>query len=272
MNALSLLCEIIAQGGKVSASFYRSNPAFTGLIHHRFLRRSGVVASIVCNDCEAAHTAEVVYQDEQYGYHCPDLGFVPVEEADVRAVQADLPRLVEHLADTFDCARRKSAPLHHQTWRIGVIGTDLGGISLFFQPRLEGGEDALHLEHVLNDEIQTRWKLVNTAKGTLRVAGARAVCLDNLVEFNALSGTFRALAQPANLVGIPQNNPGGRPSEHGATLVEIIAERLETGEVLDGINAEARAIQVVFEARHPRSAVPSTSTIKRHLKKSLAGS
>ncbi len=271
MNVVSLLCEIIAQGGKVSASFYRGNPAFTGLMHHRFLRRSGVVPSIVCNDCDTSHAAEVVFEDQRYGYHCPDLGFVPLAEVDVRAVQADLPRLVEHLADTFDCARRKPSPLHDQTWRIGVVGTDLGGVSLYFQPRLESGEDTRQLEHALSGEIQTEWKLVITARGAVQVTDVRTVCLDNLVEFNAVSGVFKALVQPANLVGVPRKNPGGRPSEHGPALAEIIAERMESGEALEGVKAEARAIQIKFEAKHPGRGAPTTRTIKRHMKKSSGG-
>lgn len=62
MTALSLLCDIIAQGGKASVAFYKGNLALTGLAHHEFLKKSGVVKSVVCNECDNPHAAPIVYE------------------------------------------------------------------------------------------------------------------------------------------------------------------------------------------------------------------
>lgn len=272
MNALSLLCEILAHGGRASTAHHSDEPAFAALLRHGYLREAGVVASLVCNDCSDAHSASVAFEDGRYGYFCPELGFVPLDRAEIQACEPSVPRLIEQLTETFDCGRRKTSALHGQTWRIGTIRTLAGDITLYFHPCLHSEEDARHLEHALGREMRSQWRLIVTAIGTLSVAGAHAARLTDLVEMDCDSGAFRIALRPADLVGVPQKNNGGRPKEHRELLAEAIADRARSGAARAGLNAEAHAIREYLAARYPDISVPSLSTVKRDLSNFRGGS
>ncbi|MDF1856498.1 hypothetical protein [Pseudooceanicola sp.] len=272
MKPLSLLCEIIAQGGRASAAFYHDNLFFEALLRYGYLRESGVVASVVCSECDTGHSAPVVVENGRYGYYCPDLGFSPLDRACLRAVLPDLPRLIERLSEALDCKRRKASTIYGQTRRIGAVEADGHAITLYFHPRLQGEDDARDLDRALSLEVRSPWRLIVTAIGTLRLEAAEAVRLDDLAELDVETGVLRILAQPADLLGIPCKNKGGRPSDYGPILATIISSRIQSGEALVGINAEAKAIRAEFKAGYPDIPVPSLSTVKRHLLKSQGGS
>lgn len=272
MNAATLLRDVIAQGGSASASFYRDDPAFAALLHHGYLKETGLVASVVCDDCDEVHAAPVVFEGGRYGYICPDLGFAPRDRGDLQAVLPDLPLLIDRLSDALDCKKRRATALHGQTWRIGAVAQASGEVMLYFQPRLQCEEDSQELAHALTREVRSQWRLIVTALGTLSVAGAQAVQLDDLAELDTNTGAVRILAEPSELVGMPRRNTGGRPSEHSEPLAAIITDRSKSGVALDGVNAESRAILADFKARHPDKPAPSIETVKRHLRKSRGGS
>ena len=272
MTPLAMLCEIIALGGKASVAPYRGDPGFTTLLRHGFVREAGVSASVVCDDCDDAHAAPVVFEAGRYGYHCPELGFVALDRTDVRAVLPNLHPLIEALAEVFDCKRRKQSPVQGQTYRIGAINTEAGEIVLYFHPKLQSEEDARELAHALSREVRAQWRLTVTAIGTLPVAGTQTVQLDDLAALDAENRALRILTQPADLMGIPRRNKGGRPSEQGPALAEIISDRNKSGVALPGLNAESRALLAEFEMIHPDKQAPSIATIKRHLNKSRGGS
>lgn len=272
MTEFTLLCEIIAQRAAVTTSFYRNDPTFAVLLRHGFLKEAGVVASVVCNDCDVPHAAQVIFEGGQYGYFCSDLGFVPKDRADLQTVQPDLPLLIGRLADAFECKKRRTNALRGQTWRIGAVTQNVGEVMLYFQPCLYAEEDALDLDQALNGEVRSPWRLIVTALGTLSVAGAQAVPLDDLAGLTPDTGALRILAQPADLVGMPRKNKGGRPTEYREPLAAIISDRRQSGAALDGVNAESNAILADFKARQPDETAPSFETVRRHLRKSLGGS
>lgn len=272
MTGVALLCEMIAQGGMASATFHHDNPAFPALIRYKYLIEVGVVSSLVCTNCDEHHAAQVVFENGCYGHHCPSLGFVPLSREDVQAVQPNVPLLIDRLAETFDCSKRKSSTIYGKTWRIGAVKVDGGEVIIYFHPRLQNEEDARDLEQALNREVRSPWRLVVTAMGTLPLAGLQAVQLFDLAELDVEQGVMRILAQPADLAGVPRKNTGGRPSDYGPALAEIIAGRIMSGEARYGINAEARAVLTDFKDRHHDTLSPSLSTVKRHIEKSKGGS
>lgn len=272
MNALALLCELIAQGGKASAAFYRDNPDFAALLRHGYLREAGVVSSVVCNDCDEAHATPVVFEDGRYGHYCPESGFVPLERVSLRAILPEVPMLIDRLADALECKRRRASPLFSRTWRIGLVDAETGSVMLYFHPHMRGEDDARDLDRALSREVRSDWRLIVTAKGNMPLAGAQSVRLDDLFELKTETGRLHLLAHPAELVGIPRKNKGGRPSDHRAPLAAIILERIQTGAAIDAVNAESKAILTAFRARHPGMPAPSLSTVKRHLAKSRGGS
>lgn len=272
MSPLTLFYEIMALGGKAAAVSYRDNAGFAVLLRYGFLREAGLLSSVVCDDCENPHAAPVVFEGGRYGHHGPDLGFVALDRMDVQAVMPDPRYLIERLAELTGCKRRKQTPVLDQTWRIGALETDAGEIMLYFHPKLQNEEDARDLEHALGREVRARWRLIVTAVGTLPVAGARTVQLDDLATLDAETGALRILIPLADLVGVPRKNKGGRPSEHSAALAEIISDRKKSGAELAGLNAEAKAIRSDFETLHPGLFAPSEATVKRHLAKARGGS
>lgn len=271
MNAVALLSEIIARGGNTSAGFHRDNPAFAAFLRHGYLRHAGVVASVVCDDCEEPHAAPVLFDDGRYGYVCPDLGFVPQDREDLQAVQPDLSLLIDRLAQALDCKKTKASPLHGQTWRIGAVAQDAGEVMLYFQPRLQDEEDAGDLTRALSHEVRSQWRLVVTALGNLPVAGAQTVELGDLAEIDTETGALRILAEPADLVAMPRKNSGGRPSEYGASLSALITARKKSGTSLSGRNAEAHAVLADFQQEYPDRTPPSLSTVRDHVTKSRSG-
>jgi len=272
VTPLALLCEIIVLGGKAAAVSFRDNPGFAPLLRHGFVREAGVLASVVCNDCDEAHAAPVGFEDGRYGYYCPEFGFVALDRANVQAVLPDSRLLIDRLFEATDCKRRKQTPVHDRTWRIGSLETDAGEIMLYFHPQLQTEEDARELEHALSREVRSRWRLIVTAIGTLRVAEAQTVRLDDLAALDAETGALSFLAQTADLVGVPRKNKGGRPSEHGAALAAIISDRKKSGRALPVVNGEGKEILAEFKTRHPLERAPSLETIKRHLRKSRPSS
>jgi hypothetical protein len=272
VTPLSMLCEIIALGGKVAASPYRGGSSLATLLRNEFLREAGVLASIVCDACETMHSAAVRYDEGRYGYDCPDLGFVALDHADIEAVRSYPGRLVEHLSDALGCKRRKHSPVTGQTWRIGALETNAGEVMLYFHPKLHSEEDIRQLTDALSREVRARWRLIITAAGIMPLADAQAIQLDDLVEMDAETGALRILVEPAELFGIPRKDKGGRPDEHGNLLKPLIESRIHMGTSAEAVNAEARAVLATFQTTYPEKPEPSDSTIKRYIRKARGGS
>ena len=187
MQPIELLCEIAAQRGKVAAFQYSQEPLFPALLTHGFLEKAGVIQSISCLNCETAHEAEIVHQSGRDGYFCPEAGFVPVSEDEISAVRANVSKLIAALANAFECRARKSSPVAGETWRVGKVGSDAGDIAIYFHPALQTERDAAGISAALAQEPRSRYRLVLTATGTMKIGDAMTVPLSEVVEFN-LSG------------------------------------------------------------------------------------
>ncbi|HCP82087.1 MAG TPA: hypothetical protein DIT67_11025 [Octadecabacter sp.] len=267
MTAATLLCEIISQGGKVSADFYRADDGFAVLVRHGFMREPNALASVVCDECDAPHSAPIVYEAGGYGYYCPDLGFLALDAARLAAFSPDVPKLIDRLADAFGCRQRKSSSVFGETWRIGVTQTDAAPVMLYFHPTLETEDDARALQHALAREARSEWRLVVTAQGALPMAGLATVLLNDLIEIDITTGELRVIADPGVLTGLPRKNPGGRPSAHGPVISRLISERILHGQSLEGRNKEADAVLQLFAERYPNEKAPSQSTVRDYVTK-----
>lgn len=271
MNAASLICEIIAQGGKVSSAFYDGNQAFATIKRHGYLREDGVVESVVCEECEESHAAAVIFQGKQYGHHCPELGFTPLKSAAVKAFAPNIPLLISQLADTFECRQRKCSEIHSRTWRIGAMLTLSEPVMLYFHPRLRTEDDARDLQSALSREPRSQWTLVVTSQGALPIPETTTARLDDLVEMDLDTGVFCAIADAQTLAGIPRTNPGGRPNAHGALLTQIIENRIKNGTALPGRNEEADAILKKLAQQNLGAKIPSRSSVRSYVTKVRAG-
>lgn len=262
---IDLLCEIIVQGGRASSEAYRNRSGYGPLLRGELLQEIGVVQSVVCADCDTPHDAEFVHYQGQYGYWCPELGFVQTDRAVIQAVSADLTNLVGKLADTFDCKRRKSTPVQGATWRVGAIETPAGDVTIYLHPRLMTGPDVHDAEAAIRSEIASSFTLVLTAAGSLQVLGTVTAYLGDVVELDTRSNTLVAISDVCTAVGAIPKRAGGAPSRFEAKAMVIISSRARSGESLDGRNEEASAVREAYKTAHPDEPAPKLPTVKQYV-------
>lgn len=272
MAAIALLCEILAQSANASAETYRPRPGYQALLSSGSVQETGLVQSTHCADCDHAHDAEVVFEGGQYGYFCPQIGFVPVDRSRLIAVTPVLKKIVQGLADAFGCKRRKATPIHSQTWRVGAVETPGGDATLYLHPRLRSAEDLRDLETALRREVRSTFRLILIAEGALMVPKTKTVRLDEVVELDTVSGAMLPIADVCAIVDAPLKSSGGRPNQFGGKLDRIILARSQNRQALPGHNEEAKAIRDVFREQFPNENPPSLPTIKRYLTKAQGGS
>ncbi|MEM6622656.1 MAG: hypothetical protein AAF674_10540 [Pseudomonadota bacterium] len=270
--AIDLLCEIIAQGGRVSAEAYCPQRGYKALIRACLLRETGVIQSVVCMECDGPHDAEVIHHNGRDGYWCPDLGFVPLDRPALTALAPDLTALVAKLADAFACKRRKSTPVHGATWRVGAVETHAGDLAVYLHPRLMTGGDVQEADGAVRSQVGSAYAVILTAAGSLVVPGAKTLHLADVVALEQDGDALVATADLALAIGVQPVLQTGRPNKYGDRLRSIITARDRDGETSSGTNKEARAIQDAFRRKHPGEQAPSIPTVKRYLAAFQAGS
>lgn len=268
MDAIELFANLIAQRGKTCAGQYADTPAFRQLVDVRLIQETGVVQSICCEDCDQPHDAAVAYEDGQYGYFCPDLGFIAKDRSELVAITPDIKSFVENLADDLICKRRKSKPISGETWRVGAVETHAGDVVVHFHPVLQDSHDVNELKSALAKEVSSRFGIVITASGSLTIQPFETMSLKDIVCFNPSKRKFTIDMDIEAIVGVPQVNKGGRPSVHKANIEKIIEVRNREGRSLEGQNAEAKAIRAEYQALFPNKPPPSLSTIKTYISNS----
>lgn len=270
MSAVDLLGDVICHGGKVRVAALGRDRDVQALLASGLLQEAGVVSSVVCMDCENAHAAEVLCDEGAYGYFCADLGFSKLERSVIAAVEPNLPALIEQLAETFACARRKVTPVHGKTWRIGAVKTDHGDITLYFHPRLRDAEDARELADALSREIASAWRIVVTACGQLPVSGAATLALVDLVTLSPTGKSLDPAVDLHTIVGVPASTKTGAPNRFRERCMTLIMSRLKTNQALSGRNAEAKAVLVLLQADLGADA-PSLATVKNYVSEARSG-
>lgn len=267
MGAARVLAEIIAQRGPICAAAFGQKAELENLIEAGFIDQLGVVQTVLCNDCEMPHDTELLFESGNYGIHCPELGFVPKERSEVTTIKANLNHLVENLASELECKRTKSAPVHGETWRVGVMQGPVADVTVYFHPVLRDGSDLMALKDALTRETRAQFGVIISAAGSLSSPPYQSVRLEDCVAFDAELERFTVEIDLPLLAGVPVKNKGGRPSLYAQNLTKIIVARRNTGETLPGINTEARAIQTDYQTLNEKGPVPSLSAIKQAMKK-----
>lgn len=270
MNTVDLLATLLAQQGQVIASQYSALSAYSQLLEMGLIEEISVVPSIICNECDQPHDAAVVYQASQYGYHCPDLGFVPKDRAELVAAQPNLGNIVTRIADHLNCKRRNSTPLKGDIWRIGAIDGPASNVVLYLKPTMQDPQDVRNFQAVLMNEVRSSFGIVLTSKGDLRLPPYATVALKEVLSIEA--GELTVFADLTTIAGVPEIRAGGRPSDYREPLNELIAKRENQDLALKGRNEEARALQTEFKNQFPNITCPSLPTVKRYVSNSRRGS
>ncbi len=271
MNAVSLLCEIISQNGKVAAQNYREDVRYGALLDAGLLKRDGLVQSLLCENCEMPHDAAIEYEAGSYGYYCPELGFVPLERAELVAMRPDLEALLDQLGVALGCGLRSTLQLGPQTWRVGLVDTAGGQAAIYLHPRLVSGDDLDALDSALRAEIRHDFTLILTAFGTLPYRSATVMKLTQILDLNADAAYMTARASVDQAVGAPSRRTGGRPNLHGQRIQSLLSERAQRGRAKEGRNEEAKAVLAAYVAQYPHDLAPKLPTVKGYVTKFRSG-
>jgi hypothetical protein len=271
LNALDLLAAMLAQRGRVQSVEYSSFPAYGDLIKAGLIEEAGVVSSMICDECDQPHDAKIVYEGTQYGYYCPELGFVSKPRSEVIAVQPNLGAFVSQIADALDCKRRKSSPLDKDTWRIGAVDSPAGDVVLYLHPTLQDARDIEDFQAALASEVKSPFGVVLTSSGTLTAPPFVTTQLDDVLSFDGKAGKFTMAADVRAIAGVPEQRTGGRPNDYRKPLNDLITLRVSQGRTLQGRNAEAKALQAEFAVQFPDIKCPSLPTVKSYVTEMRSG-
>ncbi|AUQ57425.1 hypothetical protein PhaeoP30_00482 [Phaeobacter inhibens] len=271
MNAVSLLCDIIGQAGKVAARPYRDDARFGALLDAGLLQDDGLVQSVLCENCDLPHDAEIKFEFGSYGHSCPDLGFVPVERADLVAVRPNLAALVEHLHAAFECPTGGISQLGPQIWRVGLVDTPGGRAVVYFHTCLRTDDDVVSLGNALRAEIRRDYALVVTAAGHLPFRDTATYPLATMVQMDLGAACLRKIVSVAEAVGAPPRPTGGRPSVYRERFHKLLAERAAQVVAEKGRNEEAKAVLLEYRRLYPNEAAPSLPTVKAYVSEFRGG-
>lgn len=272
MNAVELFATLLAQRGRVRSVEYSSFPAYDDLIKSGLIEETGVVSSMICDECDHPHDAKIVYEGSQYGYYCPEHGFVSKPRSELVAVQPNLGAFVSQIADVLGCKRRKLSALDKDTWRIGAIDSAAGDIVLYLHPTLQDAQDIGEVQAALASEVKSPFGVILTSQGTLTARPFATAQLGDVLSFDSNAGKFALVADICTIAGVAERRTGGRPNDYRKPLSDLIALRASQGRTLQGRNAEAKAIRAEFEAQFPDKKCPSLATVKRYLSEVGSGS
>ncbi|GAA6176580.1 hypothetical protein [Sulfitobacter pacificus] len=272
MNAIVLLATLLAQCRRVRSVEYSSFPAYDALIKAGLIEETGVVSSFICNECDQPHDAKIVYEGSQYGYYCPDLGFISKPRSEIIAAQPNLGAFVAQIADALACKRRKSSPIDKDTWRIGAVDSPAGDVVLYLHPTLQDAQDIRDIQAALVGEMKSPFGVVLTSKGTLSVPPYATAQLQDVLSLDPITGKLMAVGDLRTIAGVPEQRNGGRPNDYETALNDLIALRASQGRAMRGRNEEAKALRAEFMAKFPNAKCPSLPTVKRYVTKTRSGS
>ncbi|MFK7837089.1 MAG: hypothetical protein AB8B60_12795 [Sulfitobacter sp.] len=272
MNAVNLFATLLAQRARVASVGYSLLPAYDDLIKAGLLEESGVVSSMICDECHQSHDAKIVYEGSQYGYYCPDLGFISKSRAELIAVRPNLSAFAAQIAEAQACKRRKSSPLDKDTWRIGAVDSPTGDVVLYLHPTLQDTQDVGDLQAALANEMKSPFGVVLTSNGTLSVPPYATAQLQDVLSFDPIAGKLIVVADLRAVAGVPEQRTGGRPNDYRTPIFDLIALRASQGRTLQGRNAKAKALQAEFQALFPDKKSPSLPTLKKYVTGFRSGS
>lgn len=265
MHAIDLFATLLAQRGRVRSVEYSSLPAYDDLIKAGLIEETGVVSSIICDECDQPHDAKIVYEGSQYGYYCSDLGFISKPRSLLIAAKPNLRAFDAQIADALACKRRKSSPINKDTWRIGAVDSPAGDVMLYLHPTLQDAQEVIDLETALASEMKSPFGIVLTTTGTLSVPPYTTVHLQDVLSLDPVARKLALVGDPKAIAGVPEQRAGGRPNDYKQPLTELIALRACQGRTLEGRNEEAKALLLEFRVQFPKTKCPSLPTVKKYV-------
>jgi len=272
LEAVQLYSAIVAQRGKLAANLISQLPAYKSLLDCGFIQKKGIIQSVLCDQCDAPHDAEIVFEDARYGYYCPDLGFVPKSRSELKAVKANIDKFVSSFAEHLEVKRRKTTPIADDIWRIGVLSSLNSDLVVYFCPTLRDAEDLEACRAALGREVKASYGIIFTALGELELPPYKTVNLTEALSFDAASKTFILDFDLFELAGVPVSQTGGRPSTYAKDINMLIEQREKLSIALDGRNDEAKAVLAAFKEQFPNKPPPALSTVKRYVSEFRSGS
>lgn len=210
-------------------------------------------STVLCNACDFDHAAAVVMHpvSGQIGWSCPEVGFVPAEEANLELVRAKPDQLVALLADALGCRRRRGSPLIENTlWRVGAFDFEEQDITVYLALDLSDAAKADEVASALLLEAGLRRGLILTpglsGNPGFSISRCAIAALADLVDLDA-NGLIAEHRHAAALAGVQERQMGGRPPHPRKAAAEaLIRERQTSGEASETIRAEAKAVAKIM--------------------------
>ncbi len=269
---MDLFASLLAQRGRVRSVEYSSFPAYRDLIKAGLVEETGVVSSVICDECNQPHDSEIVYEGSQYGFYCPDFGFVSKARSELIATQPNLSEFVAKIADHLNCRRRKSTPLEGQTWRVGALDTHQGAVVVYVTPKMQEAQDVNGFQSATSSELKSPFGIVLTSIGTLSVAPYNTVQIRDIIDLEPETGKLIVVADLQAIAGVPKERNGGRRNEYSKPLSELSAIRVKEKRTLKGRNEEAKALRAEYKVQFPNQKIPSQSVVNKFVTKFRGGS
>lgn len=272
---MSMLCALVDAGTTrlALASLRESGEATVRrLLDGGFLVADGVVDTVVCDACGAMHEATVTYHAAGQGYvwHCPELGRVEADPADLCAVALRPERfrdaLVAGLGTLFGSRRGKPRRLGERgDWLLGIYTIAGAATTAVFGPgrRIEDPGPTAAIAALPRTEAGLVLIAGGDAARVTLPTGYRALPLESVATIgdDGALAFDRRLIERTVLAAVPaKRSRGGRPALEAEVWSVLDALRLKPG-----TRGKVGAVRRNWKTYFPDVDIPVDSTLQKHV-------
>jgi hypothetical protein len=249
------------------------------LIGAGLLAPDGVIGATVCDACEGLHLADIVFDETlgRYGWHCPKLGFVEVDNDSVSALSLGMRPTAVALAMAF------SRHYGEMRWTTRLL--DVDDVCLVGVWAIEGTWTTvvlarrIELTSVARETYRRIAELPTNDAGLVLTVGAglgfeapprfRTLPLTTAVLLSAtgsLSIDIPLVARTLVFIKGGRSLAGRPPVEQQVFLV--LENMKARGQLKD--HGLAPAVRRTWHVYHPGSPCPQASTLRKHVRRWLS--
>jgi hypothetical protein len=278
-DPITLLSELLCEGvERTTAQAYGRPraPVIAALVRAGILIPDGVIDTTICDACDVHHLVEVVSggPDGSYGWHCPEVGFVPADPDAVAALSVQTDRVVAALSKAFTAEfgtrRWRSRPLEGaDAWLVGAWSIGGAWTTVALARGLGCAAAARQTTNALEALVQNDAGLVLTIGNDAGFEAPRRFAVVPLTASLILDAEEHLLVAADVLMRAVATHAArdwvahaGRPSVEAkvfAVLDGLVSRGLS--EVNSGVVSRA------WPEFHPGEQPPSSGTLRRHIRR-----
>lgn len=275
--AFGALCDVLSGGARsVRGPSVGSHDLADRLAGWGFLVEDGVVDAVICDACDTPHRARTTREGDDWGWACPEEGFVPCPLDDLRRWQVTRQTFARKIAApltlprSFDASDEATGLLRLGRMAVGDLRAEL---FLTFAPmnaKLLAAITAAIAKLHAPDHVIVLQALSEPEGGIALLPSCSALPLAEVLMIAPNGGIAidRDLLERciADLLASRKVAAPGRPSGIQATHA-VLSHLTARGLQPSGRNATARAVLAHWMDVFPGAPEPAESTVKGHLSK-----